>query len=80
MKKANKPLKEEKDASKKKSSLKPALGNQKETKYVKKNFFSPDDDDEEEDEDMEDLDMDLDDSFDEDDDFDDEDEDEDDEF
>lgn len=67
MKKANKTPKEEKDASKKKSSLKPVSGNQKETKYVKKNFFSPEgdeDDDLDEDEDV-DLDLDEDVDFDE---------------
>lgn len=66
MKKAIKNTKEKTEV-KKKPSLKPTPGTQKETKYVKKNFFAPDDDEEDSDEDLDlDLDVDVEDDFDDD--------------
>ncbi len=73
MKKAIKNTKEKAEV-KKKPSLKPTPGTQKETKYVKKNFFAPDEDEEDSDDDL-DLDLDVEDDFD--DDFEEEDEEED---
>lgn len=75
MKKAIKITKEKAEV-KKKPSLKPAPGAQKETKYVKKNFFAPDEEDDDLNEEDDNLDLDLDmddDDFEED--FDDEEED-----
>jgi hypothetical protein len=64
MKKATKNTKEKVEV-KKKPSLKPTPGAQKETKYVKKNFFAPDEEDEDLDDDLE-MDLDMDDDFEED--------------